>query len=67
MLDHRGKEMIIFVTDLYDETKDIHQFISRLKTSRNEVIVFHVLGKTESTFDYQGSFTFEDLENQNAN
>jgi uncharacterized protein (DUF58 family) len=62
LFDHHGKEMIIFVTDLYDETKDIHQFISRLKTSRNEVIVFHLLGKTESTFDYQGSFTFEDLE-----
>jgi uncharacterized protein (DUF58 family) len=62
LFDHHGKEMIIFVTDLYDETKDIHRFISRLKTSRNEVIVFHLLGKTESTFDYQGSFTFEDLE-----
>ncbi|MBK7650057.1 MAG: DUF58 domain-containing protein [Flammeovirgaceae bacterium] len=62
LFDHHGKEMIIFVTDLYDETRDIHQFISRLKTSRNEVIVFHLLGKTESTFNYQGSFTFEDLE-----
>ncbi len=62
LFDHHGKEMIIFVTDLYDETRDIHQFISRLKTSRNEVIVFHLLGRTESTFDYQGSFTFEDLE-----
>lgn len=62
LFDHHGKEMIIFVTDLYDETRDIHQFISRLKTSRNEVIVFHLLGRTESTFDYKGSFTFEDLE-----
>ncbi len=62
LFDHHGKEMIIFVTDMYDETRDIHQFISRLKTSRNEVIVFHLLGKTESTFDYRGSFTFEDLE-----
>jgi len=62
LFDHHGKEMIIFVTDLYDETRDIHQFISRLKTARNEVIVFHLLGRTESTFDFQGSFTFEDLE-----
>ncbi len=62
LFDHHGKEMIIFVTDMYDETRDIHQFISRLKTLRNEVIVFHLLGKTESTFDYRGSFTFEDLE-----
>lgn len=65
LFDHHGKEMIIFVTDLYDEARDIQQFISRLKTSRNEVIVFHLLGKTESTFNYQGSFTFEDLETGN--
>lgn len=62
LFDHHGKEMIIFVTDLYDETRDIHQFISRLKTARNEVIVFHLLGRTESDFEFKGSFTFEDLE-----
>jgi uncharacterized protein (DUF58 family) len=45
LFDHHGKEMIIFVTDLYDEARDIQQFISRLKTSRNEVIVFHLLGQ----------------------
>ncbi|GAB1444683.1 MAG: DUF58 domain-containing protein [Cyclobacteriaceae bacterium] len=62
LYDHHGKEMIIFVTDLYDDSRDIHRFISRLKTTRNEVIVFHLLGRTESTFGFQGSFTFEDLE-----
>jgi uncharacterized protein (DUF58 family) len=62
LFDHHGKEMIIFITDLYDDGNDIQQFISRLKTKRNEVIVFHLMGKHETQFDFDGSFTFEDLE-----
>jgi uncharacterized protein (DUF58 family) len=60
--DRHGKEMIIFITDLYDEEKDLLHFISRLKTPRNEVIVFHIIGDREMDLDYKGSFTFQDLE-----
>jgi len=59
---HVGKEIIVFFTDLYDENRDIQQFISRLKTSRNEVIVFHVMGNDELELETEGVFTFEDLE-----
>lgn len=62
LFDHHGKEMIVFITDLYDEGEDIQHFISRLKTKRNEVIVFHLLGQHETQLDFEGSFTFEDLE-----
>ena len=62
LFDHHGKEMIIFFTDLYDEDEDLLRFISRLKTPRNEVIVFHIMGKHEMELDYDGSYTFEDLE-----
>jgi uncharacterized protein (DUF58 family) len=62
LFDHHGKELLIFITDLYDEDGDLYQFMSRLKTSRNEVIVFHVIGKTEMALDHGGSFTFKDLE-----
>jgi uncharacterized protein (DUF58 family) len=62
LFDHHGKEIVVFVTDLYDDSEDILQFISRLKTPRNEVIVFHLIGKHEVEFDFDGSFTFEDLE-----
>jgi len=62
LFDHHGKEMIIFMTDLYDEGKDLLNFISRLKTPRNEVIVFHIMGAREIEFDFDGSFTFQDLE-----
>jgi uncharacterized protein (DUF58 family) len=59
---HHGKEMIIFITDLYDDDKDLQQFISRLKTKRNEVIVFHLMGRKEMELSFEGAFTFQDLE-----
>lgn len=62
LYDHHGKEIVVFVTDLYDDSEDLLRFISRLKTPRNEVIVFHLIGRHEADFDFDGSFTFEDLE-----
>ena len=65
LFDHHGKELIIFITDLYDEEEDLIRFIARLKTARNEVIIFHILGQQERTLDQGGSFTFKDLESGN--
>lgn len=62
LLNHQGKEMIIFITDLYDEEGDLLQFVANLKTRRNEVIVFHLLGPKEITLDFGDSFSFTDLE-----
>lgn len=62
LFDHHGKEMIVFFTDMYDAEGDLLRFISRLKTSRNEVVIFHLMGKLEQELEYEGSLTFEDLE-----
>jgi uncharacterized protein (DUF58 family) len=62
LFDHRGKEMIVFITDLYDENDDLLEFVARLKTLRNEVIVFHLMGQHEMKLDQEGAFTFEDFE-----
>lgn len=62
LFDHHGKELLIFISDLYDDDEDLLKFISRLKTSRNEVIVFHVIGENELELSHSGSFTFKDLE-----
>jgi uncharacterized protein (DUF58 family) len=62
LFDRHGKEMIIFISDLYDEESDLLDFISRLKTRRNEVIVFHIMGEHEMKLDFDGFFTFQDLE-----
>ncbi len=59
---HVGKEIIVFFTDLYDADADLQQFITKLKTSRNEVIVFQIMGYDELNLETEGVFTFEDLE-----
>lgn len=64
LFDHHGKEMIVFFTDMYDAEGDLLRFVSRLKTPRNEVVVFHLMGRKEQTLEYEGSLTFEDLETQ---
>jgi uncharacterized protein (DUF58 family) len=59
---HQGKEMILFFTDMYDSEGDLHDFIRKLKTPRNEVIVFHLIGREELELNYSTQLTFEDLE-----
>jgi len=56
------RELLFFITDLYENEEEITKTITRLKTSRNEVAVLHLLGKRERTFDYKGQVIFEDLE-----
>ncbi|CAD5252548.1 MULTISPECIES: DUF58 domain-containing protein [unclassified Imperialibacter] len=59
---HQGKEMILFFTDMYDNDGDLQDFIRKLKTPRNEVIVFHLIGREELELSYSTQLTFEDLE-----
>jgi uncharacterized protein (DUF58 family) len=59
---HVGKEIVVFFTDMYDADRDLQQFVSKMKTSRNEVIVFHIMGFDEINLESEGVFTFEDLE-----
>ncbi|MEQ8533983.1 MAG: DUF58 domain-containing protein [Imperialibacter sp.] len=59
---HQGKEMILFFTDMYDNEGDLQDFIRKLKTPRNEVIVFHMIGREELELNYSTQLTFEDLE-----
>lgn len=58
----RQKELLFFVTDMYEHQKELTQWVQKLKTSRNEVVVLHVLGERELTFSYSGAVVFEDLE-----
>ncbi|MDY8137975.1 DUF58 domain-containing protein [Aquimarina sp. 2201CG5-10] len=60
--DKNHKELIFFITDLYEYDKELTSFVKRLKTTRNEVVVVHLMGKNELEFDYKGTITFEDLE-----
>ncbi|MBQ0734243.1 DUF58 domain-containing protein [Aquimarina celericrescens] len=62
LYDRSHKELIFFVTDLYEQDEEIISFVKRLKTPRNEVVVLHLMGKNELDFNYEGTVTFEDLE-----
>ncbi|MFD2825530.1 DUF58 domain-containing protein [Leeuwenhoekiella polynyae] len=62
-LHERGrKELIFFITDMYEHGDELSAFTKALKTSRNEVAVLQILGKDELNFEYSGTVTFEDLE-----
>lgn len=60
--DRKHKELIFFITDMYEYDEELTRLIKSLKTSRNEVVVFHIMGKNELEFNYNGTLTFEDLE-----
>ena len=47
---------------MYEHEEELTNFIKRLKTLRNEVVVLHLMGEKELKFSYKGMITFEDLE-----
>lgn len=60
--DERHKELVVFISDMYENEDELSVFLSNLKTKRNEVILIHLMGEKELTFDYDKVMTFEDLE-----
>ena len=56
------RELLVFVTDLYQEQNEIFALLDTLNTLRHEIVVFHVLAKNEIDLDFKGYSTFEDLE-----
>jgi uncharacterized protein (DUF58 family) len=60
--NRRSKELFVFVSDLYDVNDEMLRFIKSLKSSRNEVIVFHLLGEKEASLDFNGAIRARDLE-----
>lgn len=60
--DRAHKELIIFISDMHEHDDEIIEFLTKLKTSRNEVLLLHIMGGDEMDFNYKGNVTFEDLE-----
>jgi uncharacterized protein (DUF58 family) len=56
------RELLIFVTDLYQTDDEIIKLLDTLNTLRHELVVFHVLSRNELDLDFKGYSTFEDLE-----
>mgnify|MGYP000636870796 CR=1 FL=1 len=59
---HGRRELLFFLTDMYESEKELTRFAGNLKTPRNEVVVLHIMGRDEMEFDYGTPLTFEDLE-----
>ncbi len=56
------REMIVLVSDMHEQRDEIFAALSKLSARRNEVLFFHLLGRNEIDFNYEGFLTFEDLE-----
>ncbi|WP_316844494.1 DUF58 domain-containing protein [Pedobacter psychrodurus] len=56
------RELLIFITDLYQIDDEIIKLLDTLNTLRHEIVVFHVLSRNELDLDFKGYSTFEDLE-----
>lgn len=56
------RELLVFVTDLYQTDDEIFTLLDTLNSLRHEILVFHVLSRNELDLDFKGYSTFEDLE-----
>jgi uncharacterized protein (DUF58 family) len=56
------KEVLIFITDMYQKDGEITRLLESLAALKHEVIVFQLMGQNELDMDFKGFNTLEDLE-----
>jgi uncharacterized protein (DUF58 family) len=56
------RELLVFITDMYEQDGEISRLLDVLASLRHEIIVFQVLGRNELDRDYPGYSRVEDLE-----
>ena len=56
------KELLVFVTDMYQANGEIDELLKSLSALRHEIIVFHLIGQNELDLDFKGYTSLEDLE-----
>ena len=56
------RELLVFITDFYEENNEILQLLDKLSTLKHEIVVFQLIGKNELELDFAGYSTLEDLE-----
>ncbi|MGF1923896.1 MAG: DUF58 domain-containing protein [Bacteroidia bacterium] len=56
------RELLVFITDLYQADNEIYALLDTLNTLRHEILIFHLISKNEMELDFQGYSSFEDLE-----
>jgi uncharacterized protein (DUF58 family) len=61
-LGEQKRELLIFISDLYERKGEIDKLLGLLASLGHEIIVFHVMGSNEIAGDYTGWSEVEDLE-----
>jgi uncharacterized protein (DUF58 family) len=56
------RELLIFITDMYEREGEIGRLLELLASLRHEIIVFHVMGRNELENDFGGYPEVEDWE-----
>lgn len=56
------RELLIFITDFYEQDDEIMQMLYSLVSLRHEIVVFTLMGRNEQELDYTGYTKLEDLE-----
>ncbi|HVX51304.1 MAG TPA: DUF58 domain-containing protein [Chitinophagaceae bacterium] len=56
------RELVIFITDLYQQQDEIYTLLDALSAYRHETIVFHLVAQNEMELDYKGYKAVQDLE-----
>jgi len=58
----KRRGLIILVSDLFDEPKDVVAALNHFRRKKHEVLVFHVLDKAEKDFPFDRLSDFVDME-----
>jgi uncharacterized protein (DUF58 family) len=58
----RRKELLVFITDMYESGNEISQLLDTLSALRHEIIVFHLMAEDELHFDFKGYTSLQDME-----
>ena len=58
----KKRELLIFMTDLYQSENEILEFLDAINIMKHEVVVFHLMSPNELSLNFKGYNTFEDLE-----
>jgi uncharacterized protein (DUF58 family) len=62
-LGEQKRELLVFITDMYERNGEISTLLELLAALRHEIIVFHIMGKNELEKDFGGGYSqVEDLE-----
>jgi uncharacterized protein (DUF58 family) len=62
LLTASGRGLVVILSDLHERSSEITTVAAKLAALRQEVLVFHLVGRVELEGDWHGLVTFEELE-----